>query len=143
MSQAPATTRAVDVRLTIGLVAALLLAALVLGHYHDRFWWAPDDGADMHMAERLLAGEVMHQDIHDVHPGYHNFLNAAALWLFGADIVSLRYPLVAMGLVQAGLIFLLLGARGAIVGVTGALAGTALSLVQFLNPTANWHALFV
>lgn len=97
----------------------------------------------MHMAERLLAGEVMHQHIHDVHPGYHNFLNAAALWLFGAEIVSLRDPLVAMGLVRAGLIFLLLGARGAIVGVTGALAGTALSLVQFLNPTANWHALFV
>ncbi|MCZ6665458.1 MAG: hypothetical protein O7B81_09150 [Gammaproteobacteria bacterium] len=143
MSAAPATARAVDIRLAIGLVAALLLAALVLGHYHDRFWWAPDDGADMHMAERLLAGEVMHRDIHDVHPGYHNFLNAAALWLFGDDFVSLRYPRVVMGLVQAGLLFLLLGPRGAIVGVAGALGGTALSFVQFLNPTANWHALFV
>lgn len=143
MIEAPATPRALDGRLIIGLVVAVALAALVLGHYHDRFWWAPDDGADMHMAERLLAGEVMHRDIHDVHPGYHNFLNAAALRLFGDDFVSLRYPLVAMGIVQAGLIFLLLGPRGAVVGVVGALGGTALSFVQFLNPTANWHALFV
>ena len=138
-----ATTKALDARLIIGLVIALGLSALVLGHYHDRFWWAPDDGADMHMAERLLAGEVLHRDIHDVHPGYHNFVNAAALWSFGDDFVSLRYPLVAMGIVQAGLIFLLLGPRGALVGVVGALAATALSTVQFLNPTANWHALFV
>ena len=143
MIEAPATTRALNVRLIIGLIVALALAALVLGHYHDRFWWAPDDGADFHMAERILAGEVMHRDIDDVHPGYHNFLNAAALRLFGDDFVSLRYPLVAMGIVQAGLIFLLLGPRGAVVGVVGALAGTALSFVQILNPTANWHALFV
>lgn len=127
----------------LALVIVAGFAALVLGHYHDRFWWPPDDGAYAHVAERVLGGEVLNRDVQDVHAGYVNFANALALRVFGDDLVSLRYPLVAMGFVQACLIFLLLAPRGAPVAAAAGVAVTALSFVQFLNPTPHWYALFL
>ncbi len=61
----------------------------------------PDDGQMGHVADRLLAGEVLHRDIQDVRPGYVNFINAAALSIFGPSLVSLCYPLAIMALVPS------------------------------------------
>jgi len=122
---------------------AMLVALAVLLHFHDVFWWAPDDGAYAHVAERILQGEVLNGTVQDIHMGYVNFANALAFRLFGLDMVSLRYPLVAMTLLQSALVFGLLAGRGVLVAFAAALAMTCLSLVQFLNPTAHWYALFL
>ena len=77
-------------------------------YFHNRFWWPPDEGAYAHVAARILDGEVLNLDVQDIHAGYINFANALWLWLFGLDLVSLRYPLAAMGFVQACIIYRIL-----------------------------------
>ncbi len=131
----------------LGVAVALMFVAFatvwILAAFHDQFWWPPDDGAYAHVASRMLAGEVLHKDVQDVHAGFINFVNAGALALFGHKLVSLRYPLALLTLIQACLVFALLLPRGTAVAVAGALGMTALTFVQFLNPTAHWYALFV
>jgi hypothetical protein len=117
--------------------------ALILWHFHDRFWWPPDDGAYAHVAQRILAGEVLNRDVQDVHAGYINFANALALRLFGDSLVSLRYPLAALGVVQAWMLFAVFSRRDAALAVVAPIALTALAFVQFLNPTAHWYCLFL
>src|SRR5262249_50305226 len=111
--------------------------------YFGTFWWPPDEGAYAYVAQRILRGDVLNRDIQDIHAGYVNFANAAALWLFGEDLLSLRYPLAAMAWLQAALAFVLFRNQGALTAAIAALALTALSTVQFLNPTAHWYALFL
>jgi len=135
--------RQAGLRRGLALVAAIAFAAVVLGHFHDRFWWPPDEGAYAHVAERVAAGEVLNRDVQDIHPGYINLANAAALGVFGHEMLSLRYPLVAMALIGSCLIFLLLSPAGALTALAGSIAFTSLSLVQFLNPTAHWYSLFL
>ncbi|MFQ5938766.1 MAG: hypothetical protein ACE5KL_01670, partial [Alphaproteobacteria bacterium] len=137
------TTAATRRHRTVVFLVVVVFTALVLGYYHDRFWWPPDEGIDAHVADRILDGEVLNLDVQDIHLGYHNFANALALWLFGDDLVSLRYPLAAMGFLQSLLVFFLLVPRGTLVAATSSVSVTALSLVQFLNPTANWYCLFL
>lgn len=128
-------------------IAAALLAiagsALILFYFHDQYWWGPDEGAYAHVAQRVLHGEVLNRDVQDMHAGYVNLLNAAVFRLFGEDLLSLRYPLVALGIVQAFLVFLLVRERGSFLAAAAAVVLTALSFVQYLNPTANWYGLFL
>ena len=124
-------------------IATLCLNALILVHFHDQFWWAPDEGNYAHVAERVLDGEVLHADVQDIHPGYVNLTNAAALGVFGRELVSMRYPLVALGVTQCAIIFFILAPLGPLAAAAGATAITALGFVQFLDPTAHWYALFL
>ncbi|MHA1566195.1 MAG: hypothetical protein ACTSX7_12850 [Alphaproteobacteria bacterium] len=124
-----------------GLVLGLVGASLILGFFYNRFWWPADEGVFAHVAARVLAGEVLHRDVVDIHPGYVTLVNALVFHLFGLELVSLRYPLVAVGLVQAGIMALLFSGRGAALAALVAVSFTALSFVQFLNPTAHWYAL--
>lgn len=137
----PATSR--DPRLWLAFLLAMAAAAIVLGYFHDRFWWPPDDGAYGYVAERILAGDVLNRDIQDIHAGYIDFANAAALALFGMDLVSLRYPLAILTILQAGLLFWLFADFGATRAAVAAVSMASLSFVQFLNPTAHWYCLFL
>jgi hypothetical protein len=132
-----------DQRSTAALALVLLASALLVAVFHNKFWAPADEGNYAHVAERLLSGEVLHLDIQDVHAGYVDFVNAAAFSLFGVRLVSLRYPLVILAVIQSGLAFLLLRPRGLAAAVIGALAATSLGFIQFLNPTANWYCLFL
>ncbi len=117
----------------LGFLFVVGFTGLVLGHYHDRFWWPADDGAFAHVADRIVAGEVLNRDVQDIHLGYVNFANALALSTFGDAMVSQRYPLVALGFLQACLIFALFLPRGTLAAVAASVSMTALSFVQFLN----------
>lgn len=139
--RAPFDTARLGGWLALGVVLAF--SAGVLGTFVDRSWYAPDDGAYAYVASRILDGAVLNRDIQDVHAGTINFVNALALRLFGDALVSLRYPLVALGILQAVLVFLMMRARGLVPAVAGAVALTALSFVQFLNPTPHWYNLFL
>lgn len=117
---------------------------LLLWFFHSRFWYPPDEGNYAHVAQRMLSGEVLNLHIQDVHPGYINFVNAAAFRLFGLDLLSLRYPLVLIALVQAILVFVLFYRTDRrLLAVPAAIAINALGLIQFLNPTSNWYCLFL
>jgi hypothetical protein len=126
-----------------GPAVSLGLATALMWHFHDRFWWPPDDGMYGYVAERLLEGGVLHRDIQDVHPGTVHVLHALAMRLFGTDLLSLRYPLAALTIVQAWIVFRLLAPLGTLGAVAGSAAMSCLTFIQFLNPSANWYALFL
>jgi len=118
-------------------------AAVVLTLFHDRFWYPPDEGAYAHVARRILDGEVLNRDVQDIHLGAVNFINAAALALFGDRLVSLRYPLILLGTLSAMLAAGLLVGRGIVPACVAGLSVATLSIVQFLNPTAHWYCFFL
>ena len=124
-------------------IATVCASGWLIGHFHDRFWWPPDEGNYAHVAERILDGQVLHADVQDVHPGYVNFANAGALALFGRELKSMRYPLAILGIGQCLLVFLLLRPFGLLPASVGATAVTAFGFLQFLNPTAHWYSLFL
>jgi hypothetical protein len=125
------------------LLAGVLFAALVLGHFYARFWWPPDEGVFAYIAQRMLAGDRLNGDIQDIHVGLVHFVHAAAFWLFGEDIRSLRYPLAVLTAIQSALGCVLLWRRSLVLALAGAAGSAALSFVIFLNPSANWYALFL
>jgi hypothetical protein len=125
------------------LLVAVLLSAALLWNFHDQHWYPVDEGNYAHVAERLLAGETLHLDVQDVHPGYINFVNAAAFKVFGIDLRSLRYPLMAAAFTQAMLAWFFLAGRDALLATLASVASIALGVLQFLNPTAHWYALSV
>jgi hypothetical protein len=141
VSEPDALTRRGTSMTWIVMAAVCLVNGALLWHFHDRYWYPTDDGLHAHIAERLLDGEVLNRDVQDIHPGYAHFLNAAAFRLFGVDIVSLRYPLIAAAFLQSVLMFLLLLPRGLALASTGSVAGTALGILQFMSTTANWYCL--
>jgi hypothetical protein len=129
--------------LWLAFVVATVASAGILVHFHDRFWWPPDDGQYAHIAERMLHGEVHSREILDPHPGYVHFLHVAAFRIFGVDLVSLRYPLATAALLQAMIAFFILRREGVVVASFGSLASTAFGVIQFLNPTPNWYCLLI
>jgi hypothetical protein len=122
-------------------VVAMLATSWLLGSYYDRFWYPPDEGNYAHVAQRILDGETLNLQVQDVHPGYISFVNAAALRAFGSDLVSLRYPLVLVGLLQAAVLFFVFPGHDPWRAAVASIALTALGAIQFLNPTAHWHCL--
>ena len=120
---------------------AMVTSACLLYLYYDKFWYPPDEGNYAHVAQRILQGETLNLQVQDVHPGYISFVNAAALRVFGADLVSLRYPLVLAGLFQAAVLFFVFHRRDAWRAAAAVVALTALGAIQFLNPTAHWYCL--
>ncbi|MGH7498442.1 MAG: hypothetical protein ACREL3_06275 [Gemmatimonadales bacterium] len=119
------------------------MSGILVAIFHDKTWWPPDDGNYAHVADRLLSGETLHADVQDIHAGYINFVNAGAFAVFGTRLVSLRYPLAILTVLQSGLMFLLLRPRGLLPACVGALAFTSLGFVQVISPTANWYCLFL
>jgi hypothetical protein len=123
------------------VVAAALTLVVNVGlliHFHDRFWWPPDDAWYAHTADRMLHGEVLHRDVLEPHLAIH-FLHEAALALFGNRLVSLRYPLAAVAVLGSAGLFVLLLPSGAVVASIGAVSSVALGVLQFLDPTPNWY----
>lgn len=129
--------------LLIGFFITLALNAVLLTHFHNRFWWPPDEGVYAHIAERVAHGEVLNYDVEEIHTGYLNLFHSFVFRVFGVRLVSLRYPLAAVSLIESCLIFLLLARRGLWPAVMGAIGATSLGVIQYLNPTPNWYCLFV
>jgi hypothetical protein len=86
---------------------------------------------------------VLHRDVQALHPGYVYVIDALALRAFGPDLVSLRYPLVAFGVVQATLVGALFVRRSRVLSPAAALLFTSLSYVLFPTPSVHWYCLFV
>ncbi len=128
-------------RPALAVALAGVLAALVMVHYHDVYWYAPDEGSYAHVAERLLDGDLLHREVQDVHPGYINFVNAFALKVFGERLVSMRYPLVLLAMVQGAAVAWLLVHRGFLLAVGAGVGAPFVGMLLFLSPSANWYGL--
>ncbi len=138
---APDAAKAVARQRALGLVVALLLAAPILIYFHDRSWIPADDGQYAHIADRIQQGEILHRDVYDLHGDYVHWIHAASLKLFGRDLVSLRYPLIALGLFQAALMFWACAPRGIGIAILASLCVTAIGFPQISSPTPNLYAL--
>lgn len=135
--------KAISARVWIGFALCIVISSAILIHFHDRFWWPVDEGVYAYVAQRILAGDVIHRDLVDLHAGLGNYINAAAFLIFGEDLLSLRYPLVVLGIIQSGLTFWLLKDKGLWVAGLGAIAVASTGFIQFPNPGAGWYALFL
>ncbi len=81
------------------------------------------------------------RDVQDIHPGYIHLVNVLSFRGFGIDLVSLRYPLILVGLIQSCVVFILLERRGLAIATSGSVAATALGIPQFVDPNPNWYRL--
>ena len=91
----------------VALLACTAFSLLVVWSFHDHGWFAPDDASYAELAERVISGEVLNRDVQDLHTGGVTFVNAWALRLFGQRLVSMRYPLALITVLQACLMFFL------------------------------------
>lgn len=119
-----------------------LFSLLFLIFFHNATWHHGDDGVFAYIADQLVQGAVFGVDIYDIHGGYQNILNAALFSVFGADVAVLRYPLLALGVLQAMMATHLCRRQGWSVSVVVGLATTLLSYGVFFSPAPNWYALF-
>lgn len=129
--------------LLIVFFVTLSFNAVVLTYFHNRFWWPPDEGVYAHIADRVAHGEVLNYDVEEVHTGYLNLFHSLVFRVFGTRLVSLRYPLAAVSLIESCLIFLILARRGVWAAALGSIGATSLGVIQYLNPTPNWYCLFL
>ena len=100
-----------NLRSAVALILVVLISTTLMFIYHNRFWAPADEGIYAHVAERILRGQVLHRDVQDLHAGYVDFVNATAFSVFGLRLVSMRYPLALLTVIQAGLMFLVLRRR--------------------------------
>ena len=127
----------------IAFLVTVLLNGIVLAYFHNRFWWPPDEGVYAHIAERILKGEALNSDVEEIHTGYLNLFHSIIFKVFGTRLVSLRYPLAAVALIQSCLVFRILSKKSLWLAAMGAISSTALGVIQYLNPTPNWYCLLL
>lgn len=130
-------------RFVLALAITLVVNSALLAYFHNCFWWPPDEGTYAHTAARVLGGERLNKDVEEIHPGYVTFLNAATFKLFGLKLVSLRYPLVFISLMQSLLMFLIFSRHSLLFAVIAGVSAISIGVIQFLNPTPNWYCLFL
>ena len=129
--------------LLVAFLITVVFNGIVLVHFHNRFWWPPDEGVYAHIAERVMKGEVLNSDVEEIHTGYLNLFHSVVFRIFGVRLVSLRYPLAVVALIQSCLVFLILAKHNLWPGVMGAIGSTSLGVIQYLNPTPNWYCLLL
>ena len=112
----------------IALAVLVALNLLLLLPCCDRSWIPADDGIYAHVADRLVAGEVLNADAEELHSGAIHLAHAQLFRLLGRD---LRYPLVLLTSLQSCVLLLALPWRGKASGVVAALAPTALGFIQY------------
>ena len=127
------------------LGVTLILNFLLLVSFYDTTWAPADDGIYAHLGERLLSGEISNKDFQSIHPGLINFVNAVSMWMFGPQLVSLRFPLIFIGLLQGIIVHVLFSRLWPWLGVIASVSLTGLGILQYVNPTAHWycHVLFI
>lgn len=93
-SAAPNGTRTVVLRWSV-LAAVLLIAALYVGSRLGDGWVPADDGLLAQGALRVLQGQLPHRDFADNYTGGLSILHAAAFYVFGVKLMSLRFCVFA------------------------------------------------
>lgn len=61
------------------LALIVVINAVLIGLFFDKAWIPSDDGHYVHVADRLVDGQVLNADVEEFHPGYIHFVHAASL----------------------------------------------------------------
>lgn len=125
--------------LTIFITLIIILS--ILYYFHNRFWYARDDGYYAHIASQLLNGKELHRDVAGLHAGYVYYANTLGLIIFGDSLISLRYWMMFIGMLTSMLAFWLLIPNGRLHASLSAIITSTFSVIQFYNPTAHWYCL--
>lgn len=102
-----------------------------------------DSGTLAHAAERVLHGEWPHRDFDDPYTGLLSFLNAAALSVFGVNLVSLRFVLFPVSIACFLLLYWMV--RYAMPPATAALVTAtafAWSVPNYFSAMPTWYNLY-
>lgn len=121
----------------------LLLNAFLLMTFYNRSWAPHDDGYWAHVAERVLRGSILNQEIQSRHTGFLHFLNAEIFTLFGVHLKSLRLPLLFLSLLQSLLVFRFFPKEKWLEAFLAGVAITALGYIQSPTPASHWYCLFL
>lgn len=121
------------------LCVTIILNGLLLARFYDTTWASIDDGTYAHLGERILSGEISNKDFQSIHTGLINFVHAASMWMFGPQLVSLRFPLIFIGLFQAIMVHVLFSRLWPWLGIIASVSLTGLGILQYFNPTAHWY----
>lgn len=125
----------------IAFLVTFAFNTVLLTYFHKRFWWPPDEGVYAHIADRVAHGEILNSDVEEIHTGYLNLFHSVVFRVFGPRLVSMRYPLAAISLIQSCLVFLILVRRGLWAATLGGIGAGSLGVIQYLNPTPDWYCL--
>lgn len=132
-------------KIYVSLSITMILNSLLLVSFYDTTWAPADDGTYAHIGERILSGEISNKDFQSMHPGLINFATAASMWMFGPQLVSLRFPLILLGLLQGIMVHVLFSRLWPWLGIIASVSLTSLGILQYMNPAAHWycHVLFI
>lgn len=120
-----------------------LISLVLLIHYHDCFWYAPDEGVFAYFADLVHQGKIYGVDFHGVQPGYHALWNAFLFDIFGRDLIVLRYPFIVLAALQAAMVSYMLRKQGVFLSLAAGFWVTCFGFLQFINPSANWYAFYL
>ena len=138
LTQSPPIWSKVD---SVLLTVCLVISFVICWYFHDKGWEPRDEGNFGYLAQRMLDGDVIHRDFQMLHAGLINFTNALFLKLADGDMVGLRYPLVALTVIQSAIGYKLARRNGYLTAVTAVLVLTAFGFLQFINPTPVWYGM--
>lgn len=129
-------------KIILPLISGLISLVLLI-HYHDYFWYAPDEGVFAYFADLVHQGKIYGVDFHGVQPGYHALWNAFLFDIFGRDLVVLRYPFIVLAALQAAMVSYMLRKQGTFLSLASGFWVTCFGFLQFINPSANWYAFYL
>ncbi len=125
------------------IVGIWVMGAIYAGAYLNRGWVPWDEGTLAHSAERVLSGEIPHIDFIAPYTGGLSYLNAAAFYLFGTSLLSMRLMLYGFFIVWlACLIYILRKVSRRWVFVPCAALAVALSIPNYSAPLPSWYNLY-
>lgn len=126
----------------IGLIVWLTVAVYLLP-FVTRGWIPHDEGLLAHSAERVLNGELPHQDFDDCYTGGLAFLHSVSFRLFGIHLSAMRWTLFGGTMLFVPLLYLL-----AIRCCTPVVAGLVTivcitwSVPNYFASMPSWYILF-
>ena len=87
------------------LALVWLISAAYVWPFHARGWIPHDEGCLAQSAERVLEGQLPHRDFDEIYTGGLAYLGAAAMRVFGRELVSLRLLLYGAFLVFVPILY--------------------------------------
>jgi hypothetical protein len=119
------------------------VSALYTFGFYDRGWVPHDEGAIAQSAERVLAGEIPHQDFDEIYTGGLTYLHAGAFKMLGVNLISLRIMLLVFFLAFVPALYSLAARVAApIVAAAFTLVGVVWSVPNYFASVPSWYNLF-
>ena len=127
----------------IVLLIVWLACAAYMGAYLKRGWIPHDEGSFGLSAERVLHGDLPHRDFDELYTGGLTYLNALSFRVWGTNLASMRYMLLAFALAWIPALF---ACARRFTSPLGAglltLLAAAWSIPNYSSPVPSWYNLF-